>query len=119
MPIYTSKCNQCRAAYTYVRRVVNRNETPECCGALSEKQLDTPQVGAFSTKCSGGFVATATKTPTWVEGASDVKRYMKENGLIPHGEGVDRAQDAVRNREIEQDKALEVAVDAALDAHGI
>lgn len=119
MPMYSAKCDVCNTTHSYVRRIADRNETPVCCGVAMLKVLDTPQLGALSTRCSGGFVAQATDEPTWLESGTDVKRYMKDNSLVTSEEGKERASDAVRNREINLDRALDQAIDKARRIHAM
>lgn len=118
MPLYTSHCGECGQFHSYVRTVAERNSTPECCGKPSEKRLDTPMIGAMSFGGHKGFVADATDTPTWIESGSAMKRYMKENDLVPTGEASQEARIRREAREVEVDKKLDQAIEKAAAIHG-
>jgi len=113
MPLYTSSCSGCGERHSYVRSVAERALTPECCGRPTDKVIDMPQIGAMAFAGAKGFVAHATETPQWLETGTDVKRYMKQHGLVPTHEAAQEARIRRDARDVETDRKLDSAIHKA------
>jgi hypothetical protein len=48
LPTYTAKCDECGQVADYVRRVADRESTPECCGRPMWRTLTAPMIQGSS-----------------------------------------------------------------------
>ena len=108
MPVYESACLKCGKYHTYIRKVADYLDTPECCGVKTDKRLfsapmmrpDIAPWDAYESPATGKFITS------YAERRAD----MKAAGCRDW-EGMDNERhQAARNKQYE-----ESALDAKLD----
>lgn len=111
MPVYESICRTCSQVHNYYKPVAQYLDTPECCGAKTEKVILSAPMGFADLP---GYESPITGQ--WVEG-----RAARRNDLARHGcrpwEGMEQEQKHAaacrRAEEVRQEKALEETVQYA------
>ena len=112
MPVYEAKCHECGTVHSYYQTVDNRHETPECCGAKTEKVILNAPVGRveniFYTSPIDGRPITTKQ-----ERIEDLKR----NNSRPW-EGMEQERKEAQRRaayeEQKQDAKLEKAIEQTI-----
>jgi hypothetical protein len=109
MPSYESVCLKCGKYHTYVARMSNCHDTPECCGVKTDKRILTPPMGimdyqpweAYESPASGKLITSKAERA----------RDFKETSTRPW-EGIE-----TEKQEAERQKAyIAEKEDAVLDA---
>jgi predicted nucleic acid-binding Zn ribbon protein len=117
MPTYTGKCEVCGELHTYIRKVADRNDTPECCGAKTTKVLDTPEISAMAwTGHKGMVMYDKDAKPVHIEDGAAYHRYLRDNNKIPESEGRREAEIQKANREAKQKEQLRKDVETVVRA---
>lgn len=114
MPTYSCRCNQCGRRDTFISKVDDRNNTPTCCDAPTERLLDTPMVGAQTWT---GHKAVQMTDGTWIESGASYEKYLKQNNKIPASEGQREAEIQQANKLATDEKKLDAAVERAVLTH--
>lgn len=107
MPTYSAVCLRCGSGHDYVRRVNDRNDTPECCDGKTQRMLDTPMTGAMSFTGAKSF---AMLDGTYIEDGAAYKKYLDKNNLIPESEGSREHHIQKDRKEVENKKAIKESV---------
>lgn len=111
MPVYESVCLKCGAYHEYIRPVSQCLDTPECCGAKTDKRILSSPMGmvdipAYESPASG----------KWITSRAERREDFKRTGCRPW-EGMEaERQEAERQKkyaEEAEDKALDHAVRSA------
>lgn len=113
MPTYVSKCNSCGTEHEFVRKIADRDRTPECCGVSTVRGLVAPQISAMAFTGHKGFHmpdGEAGGRGTWIEDGHAYKRYLKEKKKLPASEGAAEAERARKNAKAADDKKRREAV---------
>ena len=117
MPTYISHCPSCDANYDYIRKIVDRDQTPECCGAPTIKGLTTPAISAMVFTGHKGFHMPDGKNGgkgSWIESGQDYKKYLRENNKMPSSEAAAESTIQRKNAQAADDKNRRTAVEKAV-----
>ena len=118
MPTYVSHCSSCDTRYDYIRRIADREQTPECCGAPTIKGLTTPAISAMAFTGHRGFYMPDGKNGgrgSWIESGQDYKKYLRDNNKIPSSEAASEAALQKKNAEVADNKKRREAVIKAVE----
>lgn len=113
MPTYISQCGTCDKPYEYIRKIADRHDTPECCGAATTMGLKTPAISAMCFTGHKGFHMPDGKQNgkgTWIETGQDYKKYMSANKLMPSAEAAVEAKIQKQNMTAADDEKRRDAV---------
>jgi len=114
MPTYTAHCATCDTHIDFVRKVDERDNTPECCGKKSTRVLAAPMIPAMGLvdhyKVQGGDGKT-------YYGADAYKKYLKANDLLPASELKGEAE--YQKKEAEKKRRTEIRNDVIEAARAI
>ena len=111
MPIYESICRKCGKTHEYIRTASQYLDTPECCGAKTQKVILTAPYGvvdipAYQSPING----------KWINSRSERREDLKRNNCR-EWEGFEQetkvAQERAKQEEKTQDAKLEEAVVSA------
>lgn len=106
--IYEAVCLKCGRYHTYIRKVADYLDTPECCGQKTDKRLLSAPMMRADIAPWDAFVSPATgKTIT---SYAQRREDMKASGCRDWGGRKDEAHNAARQKGYEED-----ALDAKLD----
>ena len=112
--IYESACLKCGAYHTYIRKVADYLDTPECCGAKTDKRLFTAPMMRADIAPWDAFVSPATgKT---ISSYAQRREDMKASGCRDWAGRKDEDNNAARQKgydEAELDAKLDVTVRTA------
>lgn len=89
MPLYTAQCHVCGEKQTYMKRVDDRYDTPDCCGVQTTKAIDLVEVGAMVFTEHKGFHMPDGKhggKGTFIGSGQEYKKYLKDNNKMPSHE---------------------------------
>jgi predicted nucleic acid-binding Zn ribbon protein len=120
MPTYVSHCSSCDASYDYIRRIADRDQTPECCGVPTVKGLTAPAISAMTFTGHKGFHMPDGKhggKGTWIESGSDYKKYLTVNNKMPSHEAAVEAKIQGKNKADADNKKRREAVIQAVQRH--
>lgn len=81
MPTYVARCPNCHASIDYIRKVDERDDTPEHCGVKTQRALVAPRIQAVTI--TQGILAGDGNT---YYGKSEYDAYLKKNDLLPSSE---------------------------------
>jgi putative FmdB family regulatory protein len=119
MPIYTSKCTHCDEDFEYIRKIVDRDNTPECCGEPTVKQMDTPDIGAMSWTAHKAIRIPDGKggdgKGTFIESGAQYKKFMRDNNQISHEEAVQESTKVKKEKAVKEKKDRREAVIKSFD----
>ena len=115
MPTYVAQCPSCGHIEDFIRKVDDRDNTPEHCGASMHRTLVAPQVSAMAFTGHKGFVLGGN---TWIESGADYKRYLAKNNMMPASEGHREADIQAANKERERDAARRNVVEDTVRSLG-
>jgi hypothetical protein len=105
MPVYEARCNECGKIHEYIRRAANYLDTPECCGARTQKVILSAPMG---------FVSHIEYTSP-IDGRPITTKHARLDDLARNNsrpwEGMEQEQKAAQERV----KAEEKAFDAKLE----
>src|SRR5665213_2593626 len=106
--IYEAQCQKCSKVHEYIAKVIDRHNTPKCCGRHTVQGIFTPpQVGAMSW---GREKAVTLLDGTYIETGQEYKAYMNKNKMIPYDEGVQEANRVKKRKKKEFEKQLDNTV---------
>jgi hypothetical protein len=114
MPMYSSRCDECGKAHSYLSTVANRATTPTCHGEPTSKTLDAPMVSAMAWSGWKGFNVPGGQ---WIEDGASYKKFLDKHNYVPASEGNQEASIQRANKEAADDKKLEAAVTQAVLTH--
>jgi predicted nucleic acid-binding Zn ribbon protein len=120
MPTYISHCAICDTDYEYIRRIADRDDTPECCGVATVKGITAPTISAMVFSGHKGFHMQDGKQGgkgTWIESGTELKKYLRDNNKMSSSEAAVEAQIQKKNREVTDDKKRREAVIKAVERH--
>lgn len=120
MPTYVSHCSTCGADHDYIRKIADRDQTPECCGAPTVKGLTTPAISAMCFTGHKGFRMPDGKQGgkgTWIESGQDYKKYLRDNNKMPADEAAAESRIQKKNAVAADDKKRRAAVIEAVKRH--
>jgi hypothetical protein len=112
MPVYSSVCLTCETEHSYIRKIADRNDVPECCGTPTERVLDAPSVPA---EYATSFISPIDGKP--VHGREQYFAHMKEHNVIPYESGVGKSNSDVA-RDLKQGRR-EAVIDAMRKANAL
>ena len=111
MPVYESICDKCKKYHCYTTTIIDCNNTPECCGQKTCKQIFTSPGGivdipAYISPVSGKLINSRKQ-----------RQYdLQSTGSRPYEGREAEQKEANRQRayeEVKEDKAIDVAVEIA------
>lgn len=110
--LYTALCHACGSKHSYIRSIAERHDTPECCGAKTEKVIDAPMISAMAyAGTHRGFVAHRNDgTPVVLDSGTDIKKHMRTENLLSYTEGAAEAGHQRKNIERKHDEGRRQAV---------
>lgn len=120
MPTYVAHCSTCGSEHEYIRRISDRDDTPECCGAPTVKGLTAPAISAMAFTGHKGFHMMDGKNGgkgTWIESGQEYKKYLRDNNKMPADEAAAEAKIQRKNIEAADDKKRRAAVIEAVNRH--
>lgn len=112
--IYQSLCLKCGAYHEYIRSVAQRHDTPECCGAKTDKRLFTAPMMAADIQPWDAFESPATGR--LITSKAQRREDMKRSGCREWEGLANEKQQAARTRQYAEeasDAALETAARTA------
>lgn len=105
MPVYESACLQCGKRHEYVRPVAQFLDTPECCGAKTEKRIYTVpmsivDIPAYESPASG----------KWITSRRERIEDFKRTGTRPW-EGMEQEKKEAARQKAYDDAKLDAKID--------
>lgn len=116
MPTYVARCKTCGETQDFIRKVDDRDDTPEHCGAAMTRLGSwavAPLVGAMNWSGHQGMFVNGK----WAETGADYKRIMKQDKLLSGTEGPREAEIQAKNKQERIDKKRREAVVDAVHQH--
>lgn len=99
MPLYTAQCQACDIEYSYIRKIDDRHDTPDCeCGAKTDKVIDAPMV---PFEYADSFISPIDGKP--VHGREQYFAHMREHNVVPRIQGV--GEDVKRQRQYQKEQS--------------
>jgi len=105
MPIYESECLRCGRRHEYVRPVSACGDTPECCGAPTEKRIFSAPAGfadipAYESPASG----------KWITSRAERREDFKRTGTR-EWEGLDSEKREAAKQKQYADEAIDAKIE--------
>lgn len=106
MASYTAHCAKCDTLIDFYRRIDDRDNTPECCGASTTRLIAAPMIPQMGL---ADHYKIVTGSGQVCYGKHDYQKYLDKNGLVPQSEIKGEAQ--YQRAESEKKRRSEVRKD--------
>lgn len=114
MASYTARCAKCGTHIDFYRPIADRDNTPVCCGSLTQRVLAAPMVPAMGL--ADHYAITCADGRTYY-GKHEYERYLNANGLLPASELKGEAE--YQKAEIEKKRRASVREDVIKAAQSV
>jgi hypothetical protein len=81
MPTYLARCATCGTEQDFIARIANRDDTPLCCEAKTERVFVAPMVAAMGISDSFSIVSPIDGRPVY--GRSEYLAHLKKHKVRP------------------------------------
>ncbi|MCA1859307.1 hypothetical protein LE191_04180 [Janthinobacterium sp. HSC-3S05] len=84
MPTYSARCAKCGTEHDYISRIANRDETPLCCEAKTERFITPTMIPAMGLSDHYQVVSPIDGKPIY--GRSEYYAHLKKHNVLPESE---------------------------------
>lgn len=111
MPIYEAACLKCGKYHTYIRKAADCLDTPECCGAKTEKRILSAPMARMDMQPWDAYESPATGK--MITSYAQRREDMKAAGCRDY-EGRESEERQARRARQEEEAKAEEKLDAAV-----
>lgn len=116
MPTYSARCTRCGTEHDYVARIADRDGTPTCCDASTERFITPTMIPVMGL--SDHYQQVSPVDGRTLYGRSEYEAELKKHNLVPSSEMKGEAERRKKYAAENETKARKETIRKAIQQHG-
>jgi len=116
MPTYSARCSHCGSEHEYITRIADRDDTPVCCEAKTERFIVAPMITAMGISDHFKVVSPIDGKPIY--GRSEYLKHLAKHKVRPESDMKGEAEHRMSEIKAKQKSAARETVAKTLQTLG-